>query len=398
MDPSSFVRILIGNLAIKSTSSSSNPCFSGKVHPLNTPYYYCQVKLKGADSPPCHVVTDPLISNLIDTHPPHSLAVTFDYPKSHILNLNNSLIKISVYKAPTNPTCMLRFNSTKLLGKISVPLDLTFVESRSCFFHDGWIALTGNKNNQTHGLFHLTVQAEPDRRFVFLFDGEPECSPHVWQVKGEVKQPVFTCKFSFRDKNPVPSPFSNYLVSGRKGWSITIHELSGSPVARATIITPFIPSPDSNRVKKTNPGAWLILRPGGDGTWKPWGRLEAWREPGNSKTVGYRFYVARAIDNLVTLAEGTISSEYGGKFIIDKSGVTRVNTLEGNSENKSWCKGFVMSARFDNKCSKPDVEVGVRHVTCAEDAAAFVALAAAMDLSIEACKLFSQKLRKELRQ
>jgi hypothetical protein len=36
------------------------------------------------------------------------------------------------------------------------------------------------------------------------------------------------------------------------------------------------------------------------------------------------------------------------------------------------------------------------HVGCAEDAAAFVALAAAMDLSMDACRLFSHKLRKEL--
>ncbi|KAL5056574.1 hypothetical protein RYX36_037256 [Vicia faba] len=391
MDPCSFLRILIGSIAIKSTSSSSSskPSFSGKVHPLSTcPYYYCQIKLKGADSPPCHIITVPLISNS-DTHPLHSLAVIFDYPKSQILNLKNPFIQVSVYKAPTNPSCIFK---TKLLGKISVPLNLTLVESRSRLFHDGWVALTCNKNNKTHNaqLFHLTVQAEPDQRFVFRFDGEPECSPHVYQVKGEVKQPVFTCKFkfSFRDKNP---------VKGRKGWSIIIHDLSGSPVGRASMVTPFVPSPGSNRVKKSNPGAWLILRLGRDGIWKPWGRLEAWREPGNSKAVGYRFNVARATGNPVTLVQSTISSQYGGKFTIDTS---RLNTPEGNSENKSWCGGFVMSARFDGekKCSKPEVEVGVKHVTCVEDVAAFVALAAAMDLSMDACKLFSQKLRKELRQ
>lgn len=52
----------------------------------------------------------------------------------------------------------------------------------------------------------------------------------------------------------------------------------------------------------------------------------------------------------------------------------------------------------DGRCSKPEVEVGVQHVSCAEDAAAFVALAAAMDLSMDACRSFSRKLRKELRQ
>uniref|UniRef100_A0A0D3FPM1 Uncharacterized protein n=1 Tax=Oryza barthii TaxID=65489 RepID=A0A0D3FPM1_9ORYZ len=50
----------------------------------------------------------------------------------------------------------------------------------------------------------------------------------------------------------------------------------------------------------------------------------------------------------------------------------------------------------EGRCSKPTVEVGVPHVGCAEDAAAFVALAAAVDLSMDACRLFSHKLRKEL--
>ena len=50
----------------------------------------------------------------------------------------------------------------------------------------------------------------------------------------------------------------------------------------------------------------------------------------------------------------------------------------------------------EGRCSKPTVEVGVAHVGCAEDAAAFVALAAAVDLSMDACRLFSHKLRKEL--
>jgi hypothetical protein len=34
----------------------------------------------------------------------------------------------------------------------------------------------------------------------------------------------------------------------------------------------------------------------------------------------------------------------------------------------------------------------VAHVGCAEDAAAFVALAAAVDLSMDACRLFSHRL------
>ncbi|KAK1315701.1 hypothetical protein QJS10_CPA05g01671 [Acorus calamus] len=61
-------------------------------------------------------------------------------------------------------------------------------------------------------------------------------------------------------------------------------------------------------------------------------------------------------------------------------------------------RGFVMSSTLEGegKCSKPKVEIGVQHVGCTEDAAVFVALSAAIDLSMDACRLFSDKLRKEL--
>lgn len=216
----------------------------------------------------------------------------------------------------------------------------------------------------------------------------------------------------------------------RKGWSITIHDLSGSPVALASMVTPFVASPGSDSVSRSNPGAWLILRPG-EGTWKPWGRLEAWRVRGSgSDSIDYRFeldsgYTADA----TTLANSTVSSSSGGKFTIDMASGT-ASPLQGLSPQTSAdfgssssgsrpasgsgsdfgfglipsqvsCKGFVMSSGvkgMKNGSVKPEVEVGVQHVSCSEDAAAFVALAAAVNLSVDACRLFSQKLRKELRQ
>ncbi|XP_027360875.1 uncharacterized protein LOC113869000 [Abrus precatorius] len=417
MDPCPFVRILVGNLAVKSPASSK-PSFSGKVHPSSSPLF-CAIKLKGVDYRGSNVATVPLISET-ESHP-HTLAASFDLSKAQILKASKKpQIQISVYKGRSTTSC--GFSSAKLLGKISVPLDLTIADTRPCMFHNGWHALAKNTcHNSPPQLLHFTVRAEPDPRFVFRFDGEPECSPQVFQVKGDVKQPVFTCKFSFRDKNPVQfhSVSANHLTAERKGWSITVHDLSGSPVAAASMVTPFVPSPGSQRVSRSNPGAWLIIRPDGDGTWKPWGRLEAWREPNNSNAVGYRFEVLPATADPVTLAASTISSQHGGKLTIDViSGVTPVNTPRGSWDLGSGSrtgsgsgsdfgfvqqilyKGFVMSAKVDGegKCSKPEVEVGVQHVTCTEDAAAFVALAAAMDLSMDACKLFSQKLRKELRQ
>lgn len=203
----------------------------------------------------------------------------------------------------------------------------------------------------------------------------------------------------------------------RKGWSITVHDLSGSPVAAASMVTPFVASPGSDRVSRSNPGAWLILRPG-EGTWKPWGRLEAWRERGSSDGLGYRFELLTDMSSSasgILLAESTLSTGKGGRFMIDTSGngSGRWTPVSSSSPACSprgsgdfgylWphcCtyKGFVMSSTVEGegKCSRPVVEVGVQHVSCSEDAAVFVALSAAIDLSMDACRLFSHKMRKEL--
>lgn len=180
----------------------------------------------------------------------------------------------------------------------------------------------------------------------------------------------------------------------RKGWMIIIHDLSGSPVAAASMATPFVPSPGSDRVSRSNPGAWLILRSNGGNSvsgWKPWGRLEAWRERGPVDGLGYRIELVTEngpSSRGVPIAEGTMSVRRGGEFRIDG----------GGGVLRSHVKGFVMGSTVEGegRTSKPVMQVGTQHVTCMADAALFVALAAAVDLSMDACRLFSQRLRKEL--
>lgn len=183
----------------------------------------------------------------------------------------------------------------------------------------------------------------------------------------------------------------------RKGWMITIHDLSGSPVAAASMITPFVPSPGSDRVSRSNPGAWLILRPHGFSvsSWKPWGRLEAWRERGPIDGLGYKFELVtdNGPSSSITIAEGTMSVKKGGQFCIDSS-LMRDSALNSRSPVKGFVTGSTVEG--EGKVSKPSVQVGVQHVTCMADAALFVALSAAIDLSMDACRLFSHKLRKEL--
>ncbi|KAL3505021.1 hypothetical protein ACH5RR_034862 [Cinchona calisaya] len=460
MDPCPFVRLTVGNLALK-VPVATKPARS-VVHPSSSPCF-CKIKLKNF---PLQTAIVPYITP--ETQSPDGaaqvqnlVAATFHLSKSDLEKLAGKSIfggsttkklqlKISIYTGRRGSTCGV--NSGRLLGKITVPLDLAGTETRAVIFHNGWINV-GKESKNNSARFHLNVKSEPDPRFVFQFDGEPECSPQVFQIQGSIRQPVFTCKFSFRSTPDHRNQRSRSLASEascsrswlssfgsererpgkeRKGWSITVHDLSGSPVAAASMVTPFVASPGSDRVSHSNPGSWLILRPG-DGTWKPWGRLEAWRERGGSTDgLGYRFELipdSGAAAGIV-LAAATLNCSKGGKFVIDLGSPTsnaaaastngRITPGSATSPACSprgsgdfgyglwpYCmyRGFVMSGSVAGECgsgkgngksNKPTVEVSVQHVNCTEDAAAFVALSAAIDLSMDACRLFSQKLRKEL--
>lgn len=204
-----------------------------------------------------------------------------------------------------------------------------------------------------------------------------------------------------------------------------VHDLSGSPVAAASMVTPFVPSAGSDYVARSNPGAWLILRPEspGAGSWRPWGRLEAWREKGG-KGVGSRFQLMSEGGAMTGVGSGVLTSETlfsakkGGEFTIDvrklkqevSPGISPVESPRRSSPSprssgelsfSGALQGvgeFVMSCgvRGDRDSGKPLVQVAMRHVSCVEDVAVFIALAAAVDLSVDACQPFRRRLRKEL--
>uniref|UniRef100_A0A2P2ISE7 Uncharacterized protein MANES_16G107200 n=2 Tax=Rhizophora mucronata TaxID=61149 RepID=A0A2P2ISE7_RHIMU len=410
MDPCPFVRLIVESLALK-LPLATKPAGSG-VHPSTTP---CFCKL-GIKSFPSQTALLPLWSTATD-HPPETTTSAagfhLDAPALRRFAGKPITLHVSVFTGRMGSTCGV--SGGKLLGRVGVIVNMGNAEPRTIVFQNGWLNV-GNQPDKPAARLHIVVRAEPDPRFVFQFGGEPECSPVVFQIQGSIRQPVFSCKFS-ADRNSrsrsLPLDFTSNSKKGwmmktfstekeraareRKGWMIMIYDLSGSAVAAASMVTPFVPSPGSDRVSRSNPGSWLILRPHGFSvsSWKPWGRLEAWRERGPIDGLGYRFELVTddGPNSGIPIAEGTMSAKKGGQFCID-SRLTRDSPLS----SRSPVKGFVMGATVEGerKVSKPVVQIGVQHVTCTADAALFVALSAAIDLSMDACQLFSHKLRKEL--
>ncbi|CAJ1951550.1 unnamed protein product [Sphenostylis stenocarpa] len=411
MDPCHFVRLMVDSLALSLPSATKPPPISG-VHPSTTPCF-CKIRITNFPSQTALLPLSPSSSSTPD-------AVT-SAPGFHLDSaaLRRPLsLRLAVYSGSTARACGV--SAAKLLGRLTLTLDLAAARDRPTTFQSGWLSLrrikTGSEpNRKPSARLHIVVRSEPDPRFVFQFGGEPECSPVVFQIQeNNIRQPVFSCKFS-ADRNsrsrPLPSDFGNNpsrwrrTLKGvrerhgreRKGWMIMIHDLSGSPVAAASMITPFVPSPGSDRVSRSNPGAWLILRPNGASvsSWKPWGRLEAWRERGPVDGLGYKFELVAENGpvNGIPIAEATMNVKKGGQFCIDYK-VMRDSGLSSRLPGK----GFVMGSTVEGegKVSKPVVQVGAQHVTCMADAALFIALSAAIDLSMDACQLFSHKLRKEL--
>ncbi|CAL9050447.1 unnamed protein product [Musa banksii] len=425
MDPCPFVRLIVESLALK-LPTMAKPVGPG-VHPSATPCF-CTVQLQDRPSSYCSVplplAVDPTSStNLIDAPTSSSssspVIISVEPAAWQRSSGKRASLEVSVYVGRTGSTC--GFSSGRLLGRVRVAVDLETAATRAAVVQSGWVSM-GSQTSAAR--LHLVVRTEPDPRFVFQFGGEPECSPVVYQIQGKcasgqsgcVRQPVFSCRFTADRRRttisrslPTKRSFKRCLSFGgerdheirweqRKGWTVTIHDLSGSPVAAASIVTPFVPSPGSDRVSRSNPGAWLILHAIGPSTtnWKPWGRLEAWRERGPADALGLRFeLVTDAGPNSgLPIAESSLSVRKGGEFCIDPT------VVAGAVMPGSWpfVGGFVMAAAVEGqgKASKPTVQVGLQHVSCMADVALFIALSAAIDLSMDACQSFSQKLRSEL--
>lgn len=197
MDPCPFVRLIVESLALKLPLAATKPAGPG-VHPSATPCF-CKLKIK---SFPSQTALLPLSASSNDAPPETSnsaLGFHLDATAIRRLSAKPITLRLSVYTGRMGSSCGV--NSGKLLGRGHVIIDLSGAESKPIVFFNGWLKL-GSETEKPSRRLHLMVRAEPDPRFVFQLGGEPECSPVVFQIQGNsnIRQPVFSCKFS-ADRN-----------------------------------------------------------------------------------------------------------------------------------------------------------------------------------------------------
>lgn len=186
MDPCPFVRVVVGNLAVK-------PAKAG-VQPSSSPYY-CKVRFK--DFPVQSALLPMLPSDASDGAVSGARAATFDLSAAELARLGGkrAWVRVEVWAGRRGVAGGCWSGSGKLVGKVAVEVDLSTAAARSAVFHNGWAAV-----GEAAAVF-VTVRADPDPRFVFEFEGEPKCSPQVFQIQGSLRQPVFTCNFSVRSSD-----------------------------------------------------------------------------------------------------------------------------------------------------------------------------------------------------
>uniref|UniRef100_A0A0D6QTY8 Uncharacterized protein n=1 Tax=Araucaria cunninghamii TaxID=56994 RepID=A0A0D6QTY8_ARACU len=433
MDPRAFIRVSVGALGLRIPVASK--AVRAGVHALSSPCL-CEIRLRGFAAQTASV---PLVTSIGAGPDLHNVAATFYLEESDIRKLLSPTcfrsappcLEIVVFTGRRGSNWGI--DSSKQIGAFRLQVGPEWADGKTLQLHNGWTSIGKNKaeGGRPGAELHVRIKIEPDPRYIFEFDDETALSPQIVQLQGNVRQPIFSCKFS-RDRgsrsrvSQLDGNANGWSGSHngdkeserreRKGWLVMIHDLNGSRVAAASMVTPFVPSRGTDRVSRSNPGAWLILRPDSSGvdSWQPWGRLEAWRERGSKECIGCRFQLVAEGGGLagvrsgIVISETLISAQKGGEFLIDTSKVvpseSPVLTPHSSGDftfnfGLQVLGGFVMNCRVqgEDKSSKPLVQLAMRHINCVEDAAIFMALTAAVDLSIEACKPFSKKLRKTIR-
>jgi Protein of unknown function (DUF1005) len=386
---SNVFRLVISNLVVRLPLKASTGSYSENLAVHLDPSVFCKIIFKRRS---CKVFDIPaFVSNCQD---PAALlskpTAIFDLSDAEMSRLSKSKKPVYlIFKLHSlsngGPAC--GFNNDRILGTVTLPIDFCRVRhDQETWFHCGWLDLDkkAKKENRLGVSFpqlHVSVRAEPDQRLSFKFTGSPKGNVKICYVHGLTLQPAFTSTFRWGpglELNPVQldkatkglnSWLRHQICSSKKkvelrsGWSVTIQDMSGSPVAIASMVMPYVP--------KMQPLAWLIEKLG-DEEWVQWGRLAAWHAAPDP-CIRMRFEKGISDDRPM---EWLVNPNQGGILSIDYKASRKA--------------GFVVSTSVAGEGSHTQliVEVSAKHTNCVEDAASFLAFAAAINLSVDACRQF----------
>lgn len=202
MDPKAFIRLSVGSLGIRVAATaekstvpafSSSPCVG-------------EVRLRGF---PVQSAPIPFISSPEETPNLHSIASSFYLEDSNLKALltpgcfyaSQACLEIVVFTGRKASHCGVGMKRQQI-GTFKLKVGPEWGEGKPVVLFSGWIGIGKNKqeNARKPGFeLHLRVKLDPDPRYVFQFEDETKLSPQIVQLQGNVKQPIFSCKFS-RDR------------------------------------------------------------------------------------------------------------------------------------------------------------------------------------------------------
>lgn len=202
MDPQAFIRLSVGSLALRipkillnsSSTSDEKKNFSSQCS--------CEIKLRGF---PVQTTSVPLMPSLDAAPDHHSVSTSFYLEESDLRALltpgcfysPHAHLEISVFMGKKSSNCGVGAKRQQI-GIFKLEVGPEWREGKPMILFNGWIGIGKNKRDGGVEL-HLRVKLDPDPRYVFQFEDVTTLSPQIVQLRGSVKQPIFSCKFS-RDR------------------------------------------------------------------------------------------------------------------------------------------------------------------------------------------------------
>lgn len=203
MDPQAFIRLSIGCLGVRFPGTASK----SSIQALSS-QCVCDIRLRGF---PVQTTSVPFISSPEETPNCHGGTPSSFYLEESDLK---AMLAPGCFYAPSACLEVVVFTGRRKgnncgggikrhqIGTFKLDVGPEWGEGRPLILFNGWIAI-GKSRQQENGKagaeLHLKVKLDPDPRYVFQFEDETKLSPQVVQLRGTVKQPIFSCKFS-RDR------------------------------------------------------------------------------------------------------------------------------------------------------------------------------------------------------